>query len=285
MTGESARVQWSGAGGLSLIGDGFGDPGAAPVLLLHGGGQTRHAWGGTGRALATAGFYAVALDMRGHGESGWAPDGDYELDAFAADLLAILPRFSRPPAVVGASLGGLAALVAEGDRGEHVLSALVLVDVAPRLEIDGVLRVVSFMKSNTDGFASLEDAADAIASYLPHRPRPTDLSGLSKNLRLGDDGRYRWHWDPRFIQRERVADPAMALARLQGAARQLSIPTLLVRGRLSDVLSAEAAREFLDLVPHAEFVDVASAAHMVAGDHNDLFCDAIVDFLRRVRRA
>jgi non-heme chloroperoxidase len=266
---------------LQLVGDGYGDPHAPPVLLLHGGGQTRHAWASTARALGAGGFYAVALDQRGHGESEWATEGRYDLDAFAEDLRVVAHALSRRPIVVGASLGGLAALLAEGEAQAPVLSALVLVDVAPRLELPGVARIVQFMTAHPDGFPSLEAAEAAVAAYLPHRPRPRDTRGLEKNLRRGADGRYRWHWDPRFVRQEHGLTPEQFMDRMLHSASRLSLPTLLVRGRLSDVLSEEGSREFLDLVSHAEFVDVASAAHMVAGDRNDRFTEAVLDFLGR----
>jgi pimeloyl-ACP methyl ester carboxylesterase len=274
--------EWRGRGGLRLRGEARGDPAGSPVILLHGGGQTRHAWGGTAEALARAGCWAVTLDQRGHGDSEWAPDGDYDLEAFAADLAGVARALGVRPAVIGASLGGLAALLAEGESEQPLLGALVMVDVAPRLELQGVLRIVGFMMAHPDGFASVEEAADAVAGYLSHRPRPRDTRGLEKNLRLGGDGRWRWHWDPRFLDRRGRGDRSLSDDRLARAARRLRVPTLLVRGRLSDVLSEAAAREFLEMVPHDEYADVAQAAHMVAGDRNDVFTDAVLRFLTRV---
>ena len=147
------------------------------------------------------------------------------------------------------------------------------------MEPTGVVRIMDFMTARPEGFASLEEAADAIASYLPHRKGPRDLRGLEKNLRRRDDGRYRWHWDPRFMQSDgvrRLPD----LSELDRAARAVRIPTLLVRGRMSDLLSEDGAQHFLELVPHARFVDVSGAGHMVAGDRNDVFTQAVIDFLR-----
>jgi non-heme chloroperoxidase len=135
------------------------------------------------------------------------------------------------------------------------------------------------MHSAPNGFASVDEAADAVASYLPHRPRPKDTSGLMKNLRLRDDGRYHWHWDPKMFNGmgERSMDA------LRDAARGLTAPTLLVRGGMSEVLTEEGAKDFLTLVPHAEFADIAGADHMVAGDRNDAFNAATFDFLERRR--
>lgn len=256
------------------------------MVLLHGGGQTRHSWGSALSALADSGWCAFSVDLRGHGDSDWAEDGDYSLDAFAGDVTAIARSLGTPPALVGASLGGIASLAAVGEqRAERVACAVVLVDVAPRIEVAGRERIGAFMTERVDdGFGSLEEVADALQRYNPHRPRPTDLSGLKKNLRQRDDGRWHWHWDPAFVNGRFGASDETRTSlvdgdRLQQAARAIEEPTLLVRGRMSDLLSMEGVRELLELVPHAEFVDVAGAGHMVAGDRNDAFNDAVVRFL------
>ncbi len=217
--GEARPAALHGEGGLRLVADAWGDPSDPPVLLLHGGGQTRHSWGGTAAALAADGWYALALDLRGHGESEWAKDGDYSFDGFVADLHQVLAGLAGRPVLVGASLGGITSLLAEGESREPVAQALVLVDVVPSLDREGVGRILAFMSDRPDGFASLDEAADAIAEHLPHRPRPTDLSGLRKNLRLHGDGRYRWHWDPRFLTGERRPAATRNPDRLRAAAR------------------------------------------------------------------
>jgi pimeloyl-ACP methyl ester carboxylesterase len=271
--------------GISIAADTFGDPSDQLVLFLHGGGQTRHAWGGAAKALAELGFYTVCTDHRGHGDSAWSSDGGYTLEVFASDLLALLEHFEQTPIIVGASLGGISSLRAQALSDEAVAKALVLVDTTPRMEAAGVTRILEWMLDGLEGFDSLEDAADAIAAYLPHRKRRTDLSGLAKNLRLKEDGRYHWHWDPEMIRAwspDSWADSEAAQAEIRerlDAARELTLPILLIRGRMSDVVSEDNAREFLSVVPHAEYVDLKDAAHMVAGDRNDAFTDSIAKFI------
>lgn len=271
--------------GVSIAADAFGDPSNQTVLFLHGGGQTRHAWGGAAKALAELGFYTICTDHRGHGESAWSTEGGYTLEVFARDLLALVEHFDEKPIIVGASLGGVSALRAEAISDEPVAKALVLVDTTPRMSASGVTRILRWMLDGLEGFGSLEEAADAIAAYLPHRPRRTDLSGLAKNLRLGDDGRYRWHWDPEMIRSwnpENWSDTAAAQEEIQERldnAAKISMPMMLIRGRLSDVVSEENAQEFLRFVPHAEYVDLKDAAHMVAGDRNDAFTESVADFI------
>ena len=269
-------------GDVDLFADAWGDADAPTVLLLHGGGQTRHAWGRTAEAVAGRGWRAVAVDLRGHGDSGWSPDGEYGLDRFAGDVRCLVDGVGSPPVLVGASLGGLASLLALGEPPPVEALGLVLVDVAPRMEEDGVDRIKAFMTSAPDGFASLDEAADAVASYLPHRRRPDDLGGLRKNLRRRPDGRWIWHWDPRFVHapEERVRSNDFAdHARLAAAARAVTVPTLLVRGGISDIVSVDGAQELQELIPQAELIDVAGAGHMVAGDRNDRFSAAVLQFL------
>jgi pimeloyl-ACP methyl ester carboxylesterase len=283
---DTRPLRLDGAG-LGLAADAYGPPGGAPVLFFHGGGQTRHSWDGTARLLGDAGWRATTVDLRGHGDSDWSRDGGYSLDVFAGDVRAAARGATAAgpcaPVLVGASLGGLASLVAiaEAPDPDAVARALILVDVAPHLEPAGVARIGEFMLGHLDGFASLEEVADAVAAYNPHRPRPTDLSGLRKNVRQREDGRWYWHWDPAFLSGGSIDEPRsyMNEDRLDAAARSLRLPTLLVRGRQSDVLSEQGARDLLALVPHAGYVDVGGAGHMVAGDRNDAFNAAVTSFL------
>jgi pimeloyl-ACP methyl ester carboxylesterase len=286
-----AAATFIGSSGNKLAADVYGESGD-PVLLLHGGGQTRHAWRKTAEEIARAGRVAYAVDQRGHGDSGWIENGANAFVDFAADARAIADaltaRSGRRPIVIGASLGGISALLAEGaaeKEDAEVFSALVLVDITPRVDPSGVEKIHGFMRAHArEGFGSIGEAADAVAQYLPHRPRPRSHDGLKKNLRLSPDGRWRWHWDPRFLEGARtVAGYRTELeSSLIEAARKLKIPALLVRGASSELVQEAHAKEFLDLVPHAEFADVSGARHMVAGDRNDSFSTAILDFLGRL---
>lgn len=277
-------LRFRGRDGNSIAADVVGNSDHPPVILLHGGGQTRHAWGEAAVALADEGFFAISLDLRGHGDSEWASDGDYSLGAFAGDILAVAATLSQKPALVGASLGGVTSLIGLGESPEPVARALVLVDVVPKINPEGAKRIAGFMRSNLDGFGSLDEAADAIAAYLPHRPRPKSLSGLNKNLRQRENGRYYWHWDPAFISQDRDINPLKSLERMEQAAPRVKAPTLLVRGSLSEIVDDEGVDAFRKLMPRAEYVTVEGAGHMVAGDKNNAFTDAVLSFLRRHAR-
>jgi non-heme chloroperoxidase len=257
-------------------GAGVGD--RDPVVLLHGGGQTRHSWKRTAERIAAQGRPVAALDARGHGDSQWDPEQDYSLDAFAADVIAYLETLGRPAVLVGASLGGMTALMVVGQRPDLV-KGLVLVDVVITVEPAGVNRIRDFMTAQPNGFASLEEVADAIAAYNPGRPRPTNLGGLTKNVRLGEDGRWRWHWDPAFMRNTDEPRRRVNAARLRDAAARVEVPTLIVRGMRSDVVSAAGVADTIESIPHAQIAVVPGAGHMVAGDDNDVFGTALGAFL------
>lgn len=277
-------IEFTGAEDNRLAAD-LWDGSGHPVLFFHGGGQTRHAWDNTARRVANEGMRAITVDLRGHGDSEWVKSGRYTFRDYAGDVAAVTRQVARQyhdaPSAVGASLGGLASLAAELEYGP-LLDSLILVDITPKMDRDGVSRIQGFMRTHIeDGFATLDEAADAIASYLPHRKRPSSLEGLRKNLRQKEDGRFYWHWDPKFAQGEYNInhEAEIFMRRLVNGLSDLHLPILLVRGVNSELIHEEQAREFVEALPQGRYVDVGGAGHMVAGDRNDVFCNAILEFL------
>ncbi|HHZ84331.1 MAG TPA: alpha/beta hydrolase [Gammaproteobacteria bacterium] len=274
-------MHFKGHGGLKIAADVWGSDNKKLVILLHGGGQTRHAWGETGKKLAEAGYHSVALDLRGHGDSEWHSDADYTIKAYKEDLVSIIKEINKPASLIGASLGGMASLLLAGDEvNSNLCTSLIMVDIGIYPDPAGSDRIVSFMLSGEAGFESLEDVAKSISDYLPHRQKPKDLQGLKKNLRLKEDGKYYWHWDPRFIRRRPGSRDKGYFDLQLKAAQKVVVPTLLMRGALSDVVTMEDVEYFLSVIGHAKFVEIEKAAHMIAGDRNDVFAEEAIKFLR-----
>lgn len=275
-----------GADGTRIVADRLGDPDAPAVVFLHGGGQTRRSWSRAAAAVAERGRQAVTVDLRGHGESDWSQDGDYRVISFAGDIQEVLRQLPPQPVLVGASLGGFTTMLLAGEISPGIARAVVLVDIVPNMDPSGALRIHTFMADRVkSGFESLDEVADMIAEYNPHRRRPTDLDGLRTNLRRRGD-RWYWHWDPKFIGDTASFPPSEVhdVDRMYAAVETIlanDVPILLVRGQMSDLVSQERAEEFLLRFPQVEFVDVCGAGHMVAGDRNDIFADAVLDFLSR----
>jgi pimeloyl-ACP methyl ester carboxylesterase len=283
VSSNSQTVEFSGVDGITLVADEWNrgtEAGGRPtILMLHGGGQNRFSWKNTGQILADEGYHVIAMDSRGHGDSDRAVDADYAIETLSADMVRVLDAIGRPVVLIGASMGGLTGILVAESAGPERVTGLVLVDVVPRYDKNGSARIRDFMVGNLQGFGSLEEASDAVAAYLPHRSKPRSPEGLRKNLRLRD-GRWYWHWDPAMMTRP-GDDPELRTEKIEQAAIDLTIPILLIRGKLSDVVSPEGIQDFRAKVPRAEFVELANAGHTAAGDDNDAFTDAVVDFVRR----
>ncbi|WP_448121801.1 alpha/beta fold hydrolase [Xanthomonas arboricola] len=248
------------------------------VLLAHGFGQTRHAWESTAVQLAEAGYRALAYDARGHGDSGFNDaDLPYSATQFTDDLIVLAGEQAEPPVLVAASMGGLFGLLAEA-RWPGLFRAIVLVDITPRWDTAGVERILRFMTAHPDGFASLDAAADAIAAYLPQRPRKT-AEQLQALLRQGADGRWHWHWDPRLVDELAGQDPHAQQQTLLDAAARTRCPILLISGGRSDLVTPDTIKEFLSIAPHAQHVHLPDATHMLAGDDNTTFTATVLHYL------
>jgi pimeloyl-ACP methyl ester carboxylesterase len=276
---HSVRSRFERPDGVALAIETIGATGT-PIVFAHGFGQTRQAWAGTAAALAAGGHRALTYDARGHGDSDRRAAAPYTWEQMRDDLAAIA-RSQRPrPVLVGASMGGLVGLAAEGACAP-LFRALVLVDVTPRWEPRGVDRILNFMRAHPDGFDSLDAAAAAIAAYLPHRRERKSPDRLRGLLADRGDGRLRWHWDPRLLD-ELAQGSESYQSQLLDAARRVRIPTLLISGGASDIVSPDTIDEFLALVPHARHVRVADATHMIVGDDHAAFTRHVAEFLDEI---
>ena len=273
---QSMRQRLVTPDGTALATQTFGE-GDDAVVFAHGFGQTREAWTACAMATAAAGWICTTFDARGHGESDWLTAGDYSVDQLTSDLAFVCAQAASAPVVVGASMGGLTGIAMAGHNPESC-RALILVDITPRWEPAGVERILEFMRAYPGGFADFDEAADAIAAYLPHRSARRSPERLRKLLNESADGRLRWHWDPRML--EPIAEDGVRhQADLLDAATRIQVPTLLISGAASDVVSESTINEFLELVPHARHAIVAKATHMVAGDENTQFTRHVLEFL------
>lgn len=261
--------------GLDMVADAYGDPAAPPVCFFHGGGQSRRSWTGSARRVAQAGYYGLTFDLRGHGDSGWATDGDYLLDAYGRDVEAIVRAMDRPIVLVGASRGGQSALVG-GSRHADLVRLIMLADVAPYMVDTGVEDIRGFFRASDTGFASIEEAADALHVHLG-QPRLPDVSGLAKSMRE-EDGRLFWHWDPRTTASEFLHPPSEGES-LIAAARRAKSPLVLVKAELSEIVSDESVRQFRALASQLVVEIAHGVGHMFTGDHNDAFADRLLHHL------
>ena len=256
----------------------WGDPSSPDVLLLHGFAQTCHSWDFVALSLCDR-FHVVALDQRGHGDSDWAPDGDYTPDTQQEDLHAITQAIGLSNFVLmGLSMGGRNSLTYAANHPEEI-RALVIVDSAPETESPGTTRIRSFASQN-DELDSVDAFVERVMAYN-HRRDPQQVRGsIMHNLKQLPNGKWTWKYDKRLRTRDRnIGRDPESVRRLWGYVESLSCPTLVVRGGESDVVAEGTASTMHERMPNGSLATVPGAGHLVPGDNPAGFEQAVMAFL------
>ena len=272
------RLDFEGFGGVRLAGDAFGSAEDPPVVLLPTAGQSRAFWHGSAAALADAGRYAICIDLRGHGDSGHAGDGRYDLDSHVADLRAVLAALPSRAFVVAAGMGAIIAIAAVGEGAPHLVSGLALVDATIWFDRDVAGRLQGALSQRTAAFADPAAVLDAVAALHPAEPRPAMTERLLAAYECCADGRYRWRGDPRALV---TADLFSPEDRLDAAVGRLGVPVTLIRGSLNETISGETLARLQAMIPRAEAVEIAGAGHYVVTDREEEFNAVLLDFIER----
>jgi pimeloyl-ACP methyl ester carboxylesterase len=247
--------------------DGSAEGAAGPetVLLLHGLTQQSHAFDAIAPRLARR-YRCVALDLRGRGESEWAPGTTYTIPQYVADVRALLDALSLDTVhVLGTSLGGLVALSLARVSPSR-LRSLTLNDIGPEIDPRGAARVAAYAGSVPERFPDLAAATRWAVAQYPW------LDGLSSDavadtmrwtVRRGPDGGCRFKFDPAIGRAPRPGPEAVYAAGLAwwAALESLGCPILLVRGSESDILSPEAAAAMERRQPRLHRVDLPGVGH------------------------
>lgn len=269
----SAEDRAATIGDLSLHYLDWGTAGLPPLVCLHGITQTAHSWDEVAPALART-HHVHALDQRGHGDSTWAPDGDYRIATQSHDVEDFLRTIDAAPAVlVALSMGGLVAMTL-ASRAPDLIRALVVVDIAPEVQRRGVDNIRNFVAA-TDKLDHFEDFVTRAHAFNPRRALDNIRERLHHNLRQLPSGRWTWKYDPVLRNPARVGEGMGDLWQQVGAIR---CPVLIVRGGESDILTPEVAARFGGIVG-AEVRTVPGAGHSVMGDNPAGFLAAVEPFL------
>lgn len=251
----------------------WGTIGRPPLVCLHGITQTAHSWDEVAPSLARS-HHVRALDQRGHGDSTWAPDGDYRLSTQSRDVERFIETQSdRPAVIVALSMGGLVALTLTARRPELV-RALVVVDIAPEVKRGGVDNIRSFVAA-TDELDTFDEFVARAHAFNPRRTLDNIRERLRHNLKRLPNGRWTWKYDPMLRNPSRVGDE---IGELWERAASIRCPVLIVRGGESDILAPEVAARFGTIVG-AEVRTIEGAGHSVMGDNPTGFLAAVEPFL------
>jgi esterase len=253
----------------------WGQSSARPLILLHGGALTAHTWDAVAMGLQPE-FRCIAPDLRGHGDSDWAPDGDYSPDALRGDLEALLADLQiKRSVLIGNSLGGSTALRYTAHRpASEQPDALVLVDIGPEMREDGRRRLRAFTEGPRE-LDSVDEFVERALSFNPQR-RPESLRrSLLNNLRQLPSGKWTWKYDPnRFGTR-----PMSSAADRWADVRRVSCPTLVVRGGRSDMFLDEDAEKLANSLSDGRWTRIDGASHTVQSDRPVALVAAVREFL------
>jgi len=255
----------------------WGNEDKPPMLLLHGGAQTAHSWDFFALAVRPD-FHVVALDQRGHGDSQWAPDGDYSLESNQRDIHSFVQEIGFDRFVlVGLSMGGRNTLVYTGTHPERVRAA-VIVDVGPETRREGRRQIREFV-TTTDEMDSVEAFARRVMERNPHRKLPQLVGSLQWNLKQLPNGKWTWKYD-KLLRTPGFRPARGTVEDLWACARNIACPTLIVRGGDSLVLDREGAEHLQQAIRGSHLVEVTNAGHTVPGDNPLGFEAAVKPFLK-----
>lgn len=259
----------------------WGSPEAPAILMVHGFGVSGHMFDEFAERMQDR-YHLIAIDQRGHGDSDWAPDGDYSRDAFVADLEGFraalgLDRF----VLVGHSMGGLNSVSYTNAYPQHV-RALVLVDVGPEAAKEGVENIVRFTRGPDE--LEFDEFVEMAHRFNQRRSIENIRERMRHRLKPSESGKWTWKFDKRFRQQDSGIRIGSELTNDQSwqLFRDIRVPTLLIRGAESDVLSQEIAERVTREMARARLVVVPAAGHSVPGDNPDDFTAAVREFIADV---
>jgi pimeloyl-ACP methyl ester carboxylesterase len=259
----------------------WGTPDKQSMLLLHGFQSNAHTWDTFSQAMA-ADYHVLALDQRGHGDSGWAPDRNYAPAAFISDIVGFIDALQLAPTlIVGHSMGGRHAAMIAADYPDKV-AKIVIVDTPAELP-PAILEMLA-QQPESEGpptpetFADFETVIRNGMQQYPLTPEAELRHANYHNLCRNTDGTWRWRWDIMLLEQRRLSR-SLRLD-LYTYLQRVQCPTLLIRGQESPLLTPDVAQKMIDSLSHGRLVEIAGAAHTVNADNAAAFNAETAAFLQ-----
>lgn len=264
--------------GVSLAASAWGREGGTPICFFHGFSQSKRLWLEAAQIVARHGFLGLSIDLRGHGESEWAPDGDYRAEAYGRDVACLLDHFARPVALVGGSRGGRAAFIGAARRQDKVALVL-LCDMAPRLQGRERDKIVTYLKKSLAGFDSVEEAAELLYTELD-QPKMVNVANLRKAMRE-EDGRLYWRWDRRAAADDLLhAEEDVTV--MEEAARIMKRPVVMLWGERESLVTPEEIARFRSMTPQLIVERTKGTTHIFTWRDNALVANRVLHHLARL---
>ena len=256
----------------------WGDPGNPTVLMLHGVSQQAHSWDFIALALSDR-FRALSLDQRGHGDSDWAPGGDYSIEAQQADIDGVVDALGLGKfTLMGHSMGGRNSYI-WASRHPGALDSLVIVDTGPQGQETGRRRIQQF-QALPDELDSFDEFAQRVQEYTGRNMEQV-LGALKYSIRERSDGKWTWKYD-KVLRTPGARPPGWTAEQLWECVERIDCPTLIVRGERSDIFAEETMARMGQIIPDCATATIARAGHLVQGDNPADFLAEAEKLLDRV---
>ena len=251
------------------------------IILIHGIAQTCHSWDFISLGLSEK-YRVIALDLRGHGDSEWAPDKNYNIEAYSDDLHKIIEKLNLNNFIlIGLSIGGKTCFTYASQHLEKI-RALAIVDAAPENIQAGYKNMSKFMKQK-DELDSIDEFIDRILKYNPRRSRQQAKGSIIHNIKQMENGKWTWKYDSFFrTPQKHIQNPDKIAKTLWSRLGKVMCPTLIVRGAQSDLVASEITEKMSNIMNNATIVTVKNAGHLVPGDNPAGFQTAINNFLNKL---
>ena len=256
----------------------WGDPSNPSILMLHGNSQQSHSWDFVSLALSEQ-FHLIVLDQRGHGDSDWAGDGDYSIEAQQKDIDGFVQAVGLDGfTLMGHSMGGRNSYV-WASRHPGALKALIIVDTGPQTQRTGSNRIQLF-KELPDELDSFDDFVQRVQEYTG-RTQEQVLGALKYSIRQRSDGKWTWKYD-KIMRTPGARPPGWTSEQLWDCVGKIDCPTLVLRGDRSDIFADETMQRMEQVIPDCTTVTISNAGHLVQGDNPAEFLVEVGKFLGRV---
>jgi len=256
----------------------WGDPSNPSILMLHGNSQQSHSWDFVSLALSEQ-FHLIVLDQRGHGDSDWAGDGDYSIEAQQKDIDGFVQAVGLDGfTLMGHSMGGRNSYV-WASRHPGALKGLIIVDTGPQTQRTGSNRIQQF-KELPDELDSFDDFVQRVQEYTG-RTQEQVLGALKYSIRQRSDGKWTWKYD-KIMRTPGARPPGWTSEQLWDCVGKIDCPTLVLRGDRSDIFADETMQRMEQVIPDCTTVTISNAGHLVQGDNPAEFLVEVGKFLGRV---
>lgn len=256
----------------------WGSPSDPLIVMLHGGSQQAHSWDFVSLPLSEH-YHIIAMDQRGHGDSDWAPDGDYSIEGHQKDIDGFVDALGLDGFhLIGHSMGGRNSYV-WASRHTNTLKSLVIVDTGPEAQPRGRNRIQNF-RELPDELDSFEEFADRVQEYTG-RTREQTLGALKYSIRQREDGKWTWKYD-KLLRTPGRQSPQWTPEQLWDAVAKIACPTLVIRGGDSDIFADATMQKMREVIPNCSTVTVPRAGHLVAGDNPADFLVAVREHYARI---